>query len=205
MKHIFPRVCEIIMSNLYVEDCMLGESSKEEVQKTTELKVGLEKSRFILKGFTISKSNLSEHLSDDGESVTIHIVKWAHQWKISFNPDPTRKAIKMQFSRKRNHRPHPPLFFNSLPVVSATNHKLLDCKRIGIIRHLSSYFTLNTLDQLCKMFVRPHLDYYDIKYHIPTVTNPPSSSIGLNYSMTSIESSQHQASLAVSGAWKGPK
>ena len=61
-----------------------------------------------------------------------HIEKWAHQWKMSFNPDPTKQAIEMLFSRKRNQQPHPPLFFNSLPVASATNHKhlglTLDCK-----------------------------------------------------------------------------
>ena len=37
-------------------------------------------------------------------------------------------------------------------------------KSIGIIRHLSSHVPLNTLDELCKMFVRSHLDYCDILY-----------------------------------------
>ena len=77
----------------------------------------------------------------------------------------------------KNHKPHSLLFCNSLPVISATNHKLLgltlDCKRSflkhlsGIIRHLSSHVPLNALAQLYKIFVWPHLDYCDIVYHIP--------------------------------------
>ena len=43
----------------------------------------------------------------------------------------------------------------------------------------------------------------DITYHIPTVANQFHSSIELDYSMTSIESTHCQAALAVSGAWKG--
>ena len=62
---------------------------------------------------------------------------------------------------------------------------------------------MDALDQLYKLFVRPHLDYCDIIYHVPIITDPFVSSISLKYSMQSIESSQYQAALAVSGAWKG--
>ena len=84
------------------------------------------------------------------------IDNWAYQWKMLFNPDPSKQAIEMLFSRKKNDQGHPPLFFNNLPVVSANDHKhlgiILDCKLlfskhisekvakarkgIGIIRHL---------------------------------------------------------------------
>ena len=107
--------------------------------------------------------------------------------------------------------------------MSASDHKhlgtILDCKLlftkhisekvakarkgIGIIRHLSSHVPLDALDQLYKLFVRPHFDYCDIIYHVPAITNPFDSSISLKYSMQSIESTQYQAALAVSGAWKG--
>ena len=64
------------MNDLYVDNCMSDENSKE-VQKTTdELKVGLEKGGFTLKGFTISGSNPPEHLSHDGESVIVGGLKW---------------------------------------------------------------------------------------------------------------------------------
>ena len=53
------------------------------------------------------------------------------------------------------------------------------------------------------MFVRPHFDYCDIIYHIPQIVNPFYSSITLNFLMQSLESTQYQAALAVSGAWNG--
>ena len=30
------------------------------------------------------------------------ISKWAYKWKMSFNPDPTKQAVHMLFSQKRN-------------------------------------------------------------------------------------------------------
>ena len=38
-------------------------------------------------------------------------------------------------------------------------------KGIGIIRFLSKYVSRDVLDQIYKLYVRPHLDYGDIIYH----------------------------------------
>ena len=40
-------------------------------------------------------------------------------------------------------------------------------QNLGIIKHLSSFLPLKTLDQMYKALVRPHLDYCDVIYHIP--------------------------------------
>ena len=40
-------------------------------------------------------------------------------------------------------------------------------KLIGIIKHLSKYLPVKTLNQMYKTFVRPHLDYCDVIYHEP--------------------------------------
>ena len=79
-------------------------------------------------------------------------------------------------------------------------------KGIGIIKYLSTYLPLRTRDQIFKMHVRPHLDYCDMIYHIPIKTKEMSdgdSQRNLNYLMGTLESTQYQAALAVSGAWKG--
>ena len=52
------------------------------------------------------------------------INNWAKQWKMSFNPDPTKPAEEILFSHKRP-RPHPPLFFNGVEVKRVTEHKHL--------------------------------------------------------------------------------
>ena len=53
------------------------------------------------------------------------------------------------------------------------------------------------------MYVRPHLDYCDIIYHIPVIKNDFDSSLTLNYQMNALERTQYQAALAVSVTWKG--
>jgi len=56
------------------------------------------------------------------------------------------------------------------------------------------------------MHVRPHLDNCDFIYHIPTKiseTDLFDTTQSMNYLMKNIESTQYQAALAVSGAWKG--
>ena len=40
-----------------------------------------------------------------------------------------------------------------------------DKRGIGIIRFLSKYVSRNVLDQMYKLYVRPHIDYGDVIYH----------------------------------------
>ena len=76
-------------------------------------------------------------------------------------------------------------------------------KGIGLIKHLSPYLPLKSRDQIFKMHVRPHLDYCDTIYHIPAKIKEMSnfdSCRTVNYMMKTLESTQYQAALAVSGA-----
>ena len=115
------------------------------------------------------------------------IRDWAYQWKMEFNPDPTKQATEVLFSCKRSTVCHPPIYFNGSPVVRIEEQKHLGLiltptlffqkhlfekiqkakKIIGIIKHLSIYLPTKTLNQMYKTFVRPHLDYCDIIYHEP--------------------------------------
>ena len=63
---------------------------------------------------------------------------------------------------------------------------------IGIIRVLSKYASRDTLDQMYKLFVRPHSYYGEVIYRDQNM------SLSLK-----LESIQYEAALAVSGAWKG--
>ena len=151
------------------------------------------------------------------------INQWAKQWKMSFNPDPTKLAEEVLFSYKRQSPQHPPIYFNNNEVKRVNDHKhlglILDSKLsftkhinekvsiarkgIGVIKHLAPYLPLKSRDQIYKMYVRPHLDYCDIIYHVPVISNHFDSSLTLNYQMNVLERTQYQAALAVSGAWKG--
>ena len=74
---------------------------------------------------------------------------------------------------------------------------------IGIIKHLPKFSPLKALDRMYKALVRPHLDYCDIIYHIPSLQNQPSVGVTLSSLMAKAESIQYQAALAVTGAWQG--
>ena len=119
------------------------------------------------------------------------IRQWADQWKLEFNPDPTKQATEVLFSCKISTPYHPQLTFNGTVVAKMKeqkhlgltlnsglsfekhlNEKIIKAKKnLGIIKHLSSFLPLNTLDQMYKTLVRSHLDYCDIIYHIPSKHN----------------------------------
>ena len=56
------------------------------------------------------------------------ISNWAYQWEVSFNPDRSKQAQEVIFSRKTSIQPHPVLTFDNSPVTKTTHHKHLELK-----------------------------------------------------------------------------
>ena len=75
-------------------------------------------------------------------------------------------------------------------------------KNVGILKHLSKFLPLKTLDQMYKALVRSHLDYCDIIHHIPSHQNQAPLGVTLNSLMEKVERIQYQSALAISGAWQ---
>ena len=50
---------------------------------------------------------------------------WARKWRMSFNPDSTKQAVEVTFSKKRSPVNHPPIFFNEVPVKNVRNKDTL--------------------------------------------------------------------------------
>ena len=74
---MFPRAYEVIVNDIYVDDCMSGENSvNENLETTDQLTVALSKGGFTVKGFTLSKLDPPEHLSNDGKSVIVGGLQW---------------------------------------------------------------------------------------------------------------------------------
>ena len=125
-----------------------------------------------------NEAKTAEELGRDLERVRL----WAWQWKMKFN---TEKTEEVNFSVKGVKPIHPPLSFGNYDVARKSEHKhlgmILDSKLdfkshteeaiqkarrgIGMIRYLSKYISRDVLDQIYKLYVRPHLDYGDIIYH----------------------------------------
>ena len=79
------------------------------------------------------------------------INEWALQWKMSFNPDPTKQAQEIIFSPKTLKRNHPGLIFNNNIVNLTTVHKHLGMifdSKLSFDEHLKS-----VLKKLVKLLV----------------------------------------------------
>ena len=171
----------------------------------------------IVKGPVTSANDLNHDLD--------MIYQWAYQWKMEFNPDPIKQETEVIFSCKKNSVNHPPLTFTGDAVVKVNEQKHLGLtlepglsfenhlsekiikakKNIGILKHLSKFLPLRTLDQMYKALVRSHLDYCEIIYRLPSIT--PQQPLGrtLCSLMEKVERIQYQAALAIIGAWQGRK
>jgi hypothetical protein len=139
------------------------------------------------------------------------ITTWANRWKMVFNPDISKQAIEVVFSRKYNKGDHPPLVFNGVPVArkDATKHLgiILDeklsfrkhilesiekaKKGLSLMKFLSKYVSRKVLIMTYTMHVRPHLEYGDIIFHNCS-----------EYLMEMLESIQYQAGLIATGCWQ---
>ena len=128
------------------------------------------------------------------------IYQWAHQWKMEFNPDPTKQATEVLCSCEKNRPNHPQLILNGTAVVKVNEQKHLRLilepdltfekqlsekvikvkKNVGILKHLSKFLPLKTFDQMYKALVRSYQDYCDIIYHIPSIIHQTPLGVSLN-------------------------
>ena len=115
----------------------------------------------------------AENLNHDLDLINL----WATKWRMSFNPDPSKQAVEVIFSKKRCPRNHPPIFFKTAPVKSVREQKhlgvILDSKLsfashvksfiskcrqgIGMLKFLSKYLPRHTLNDMYKHYIQPHL------------------------------------------------
>ena len=164
------------------------------------------------------RQNITRHHID------LDIIKaLASKWRILFNPDPNKQAVEVTFSMKRVKTAHPDSLFGLVPVVRVEEHKHLGVilvsklsfanhiktaitksrQGISMIKYLSKYLPGHKLNELYKLYVRPHLDYGDVIYHTQAKICEFSHNTMLSTHMENLESVQYFAALAVTGSWKG--
>ena len=68
------------------------------------------------------------------------IQQWAYQWKMEFNPNPSKQATEILFTCKKSSHNHPQLVFNGTVVTKVNEPKhlvlILD-SRLSFEKHLS--------------------------------------------------------------------
>ena len=62
---------------------------------------------------------------EGSDKILDKVNNWAYQWKMSFNPDSSKKAQEVIFSRKVNNVLHPSLTFNNVDVGQIRSQKHL--------------------------------------------------------------------------------
>ena len=159
----------------------------------------------VIHDIQTSANNLNKDLE--------RISNWATQWKMNFNPDTTKQAQEVIFSRKVKKTVHPPLLFNNASVTRTSSQKhlgiILDnqlkfddhikmvfrkiSKTIGLLRKLHNFLPRAALITIYKAFIRPHLDYGDILYD---------QAYNMSFHQK-LESIQYNACLAITGAIRG--
>ena len=98
---------------------------------------------------------------------------------------------------KAEHKHLGMILYSKLDFQSHTKEAIIKARRgIGMIRYLSKYFSRDVLDQIDKLYVRPHLDYGDTIYH----RDDPH--MQMNFTQR-LEQTRYWAALAVTGAWRG--
>ena len=122
----------------------------------------------------------SKQLNDDLKNVS----DWAYQWKMSFNPDLSKQAQEVIFSRKASRVDHPVVSFNNSPIARTPCQKHLGlyldkklnfshhikekvskaCKSICVIRKFHYILPRHSLLTIYKSFIMSNLDYGDIIY-----------------------------------------
>ena len=121
------------------------------------------------------------------------------------------QATELLFSCKKFSPNHPQLIFNGIAVAKVKdqkylglmldsslsfekhlNEKIIKAKNnVGILKHLSKFLPVKTLDQMYNALIRSHLDYCDIIYHIPSHQNQAPLGNTLHSLMEKVERIQH--------------
>ena len=69
----------------------------------------------------------------------IKISKWAYEWKMSFNPDITKQAQEVIFSRKSKKTGHPRVHFSHALIAHTNCHKHLGMyldEKLNFLQHI---------------------------------------------------------------------
>ena len=143
------------------------------------------------------------------------ISELAVQWKMNFDPDPSKQAQELLFNQKASSKPYPSLNFNENLVhqVQLQRHiglfldpklsfdERIQCiliktrKIIGLVRKLQPIIPRAALLTIYKSFLRPHLDCGDVIFDR-----------AFNESFQNkLEFVQYNAALAITGAIEVPQ
>ena len=90
-----------------------------------------------------NKNDSASQLNNDLDQVS----DWAYSWKMSFNPDPSKQAQEVIFSRKCTKEDHPVLYFNNIHSLRLMFKNILGCILIKKLKLQYSYIKALSLSE----------------------------------------------------------
>ena len=90
-----------------------------------------------------NKNNSASQLKNDLDKDS----DWVYTRKISFNPNPSKEAQEVIFSRKYTKGNHPPIYFNDIPVTQTTIQK-----RVGLYHDEKFSYNNHIKEKLSKVY-----------------------------------------------------
>ena len=98
------------------------------------------------------------------------IRRWDEQWKMAFNPDPTKQAQEVVFSKKHRESFHPNLYFNKFVVEKVQTQKHLGLKldkKLSFKEHLKDKFAkvnrgIGILKKTERILTMPFINLYGL-------------------------------------------
>jgi len=116
-KDAYPKVNEIVKRDVYVDDCLSGEISKELAHKRADqLEYVLNKGGFKLKGVSFAGEDPPSSLSNDGEIIHVAGMKWYPKHDLlSINIE------ELNFSKKQRGK-KPESGTNAIPIKLTRRH-----------------------------------------------------------------------------------
>ena len=110
----------------------------------------------------------ASHLNSDLSKTS----NWAFQWKMRFNPDPSKQVQEVIFSRKIQKTCHPSIYFNNKSVKQVPSQKYLGLildNKLNFQEHLKNI--LNKVNKIIGLLLKlqnkltrePQLTIYKLK------------------------------------------
>ena len=203
----FKKLVESFLSNRYQRVVLNGQASSWADVKAGVLQVSILGPLFFLIYITGLSGNLKSTVKLFADDISIfHVVKdpntsaeilnhnltriseWAYRWKMLFNPDFSKQALKVLFSNKVTKTNHPNIIFNGNMVQKSANQKHLSLildEKLTFNDHITSKLTtvnklINTLGKLYHYmsrdslvtiyisFIRSYLYYANVVFDKPS-------------------------------------
>ena len=155
LEKTYPKACRIIQNDMYVDDCISGDHSKNAaLTRSEELETVVNHGGFQLKGVVLSGEDPPESMSDDGCSVLVAGMQWFPKENVI-----SVDARELNFAKKKRGK-KPPSSINIFPTQLTRRHCASKVAEVFDLAGRLTPITASLKMDLHELVIR-HLDWDD--------------------------------------------